>query len=428
MLDDLVRKDRRSHAPGISSQSSATGGRLGAARAFARRRPLLTGIIVLLVLGTGAYMAWGGKSNTGSKPIVATATRGDIEDDVTALGNLQPSNYIDVGAQASGQLKKLYVGIGDHVDEGQLLAEIDPAVQSAKVDADNAQLRNLQAQLLDKQSTAALNAANAARQERLKAENATSQSDYDSAQAAMRSSAAQAKAVTAQITQAQSTLKADTATLGYTKIYAPMSGTVASITTKQGMTVNANQLAPVILQVADLAVMTVQTQVSEADVPKLHVGMDAYFTTLGSNKRWYGKLKQIWPTPTVINNVVLYTALFDVQNPGNALMMQMTAQVFFVVAQAHDVLTVPAAAVHTKGGKDTSAATVTVLKDDGTQETRTVGLGVTDRVTTEIRSGLKGGEKVIAGIQLDDSDKTKAGAQNNRNRMGGPPGGGFGAP
>jgi macrolide-specific efflux system membrane fusion protein len=425
MLDDLVRKDRgASHAPIPSAQTSH---RFGAVGAAARRRPWLSAAIAIAVLALAAYTMFGGHGGAAGKPLIATVTRGDIEDDVTALGNLQPSNYIDVGAQASGQLKKLYVGIGDHVDEGQLLAEIDPAVQAAKVEADNAQLNNLQAQLLDKQSTAALNAANAARQERLKAENATSQSDYDSAQAAMRSAAAQAKAVAAQITQAQSTLKADTATLGYTKIYAPMSGSVASITTKQGMTVNANQVAPVILQVADLTVMTVQTQVSEADVPKLHVGMDAYFTTLGSDRRWYGKLKQIWPTPTVVNNVVLYTALFDVQNPDSTLMMQMTAQVFFVVAQAHDVLIVPAAAVHPKGGADSQTATVTVIKDDGTQEVRNVTTGVTDRVSTEIRSGLSQGEKVVAGLTLDESAKAKTPAQNNRNRMGGP-GGGFGAP
>ena len=106
---------------------------------------------------------------------------------------------------------------------------------------------------------------------------------------------------------------------GYTKIYAPIAGTVVSQAAKQGQTLNANQQAPIVMRIADLATMTVQAQVSEADVPKLRVGMDVYFTTLGGdNRRYYGKLRQIPPTPTVVNNVVLYDALFDVPNPDGA--------------------------------------------------------------------------------------------------------------
>src|SRR6185436_2735344 len=87
-------------------------------------------------------------------------------------------------------------------------------------------------------------------------------------------------------------------------------------------------------------------QVSEADVPKLHVGMDVYFTTLGGDThRYYSKLRQIPPTPTVVNNVVLYDALFDVDNPNQKLMTQMTAQVFFIVASAKDAVLVPLAAL-----------------------------------------------------------------------------------
>ena len=98
--------------------------------------------------------------------------------------------------------------------------------------------------------------------------------------------------------------------------------------------------------------MTVQAQVSEADVPKLHVGMDVYFTTLGGDgRRFYGKLRQIPPTPTVVNNVVLYDALFDVENPNRTLMTQMTAQVFFVVASARDSVIVPLTALHSAGGQ-----------------------------------------------------------------------------
>lgn len=488
MLDTKIRDEKASdtqkpNAPTDTQTRVKNFG--GDAVNWTRRNPLIAGIAALLILGFLGYEIFGGSSTTTGKPLVVTVTKGDIEDSVTALGNLQPSQYVDVGAQVSGQLKVLHVDIGDMVKKGDLLAEIDSTVAAAKVEADKAQLNNLRAQLLDKQSTLALNSANAQRQTRLKAENANSASDYDAAQAAMRSSGAQVQAVSAQIAQSESTLKADTATLGYSKIYAPMDGTVSSITAKEGQTLNANQQAPTILQIADLDVMTVQTQVSEADVPKLKPGMDAYFTTLGvPNRRWYGKLRQIWPTPTVVNNVVLYTALFDVENPNHLLMTQMTAQVFFVIAQAHDAVTVPVSALHfaTGGGRNrgangrtggqapaasgtaapsvaapntttqtaqnprgtgrgnfrrgqrqdggvvgqarTRAATVTVVKDGGSQETRNVTVGVSDRVTAEILSGLSVGEKVVAGVEQTATPARRAGANNNQ--RGGQ--GGFGGP
>src|SRR5690606_26967102 len=116
---------------------------------------------------------------------------------------------------------------------------------------------------------------------------------------------------------------------------------------------NANQTAPIILRIADLDTMTVWTQVSEADVPKLKIGMPAHFTTLGQpNKRWSGKLRQILPTPDVVNNVVLYNALFDVANPGQELLPQMSAQVFFILGEARNVPVVPMAALKpVRGGK-----------------------------------------------------------------------------
>src|SRR5258705_9096831 len=310
------------------------------------RASMIVLLLVLVALGGGYYGTAASSSNAG-KPVVVTATRADVEDVVTAVGNLQPLTSVDVGAQVSGQLDTLHVQIGDDVQKGQLLAEIDSSVMAAKVDADNAQLQNLQAQLAEKQSQLALAQLQAGRQTRLMKDNATSQDAFDSADATAKSAAAQVKSVQAQIQQSESTLKADRATLSYSKIFAPMAGTVSAIPAKQGQTLNANQQAPVILTIADLTTMTVYNQVSEADVPKLRLGIDAYFTTLGNgNRRYSGKLRQILPTPTVTNNVVLYTALFDVANPNKQLMTQMTAQVFFVRAFAQNPVIVPVAALH----------------------------------------------------------------------------------
>ena len=343
--DTLIIPEPRA-APPMKPPRAESGGPAGRAlTALSRHRRLAAGLACVAVLGV-AYTVYRWNSDTSGSPVLVAATRGDVENLVTAIGNLQPLNTVDVGAQVSGQLKTLYVKIGDSTHKGDLVAEIDTPVAAAKVDADKAQLQNLRAQLSDKQSARILTTAQAGRQTRLKNDGATSQDAFDIAQSAQKSGAAQVKAVQAQITQAESTLKADQATLGYAKIYAPMTGTVTAIAAKEGQTLNANQQAPNILTISDLATMTVYTQVSEADVPKLRLGMDAYFTTLGNaTRRYSGKLRQVLPTPTVVNNVVLYTALFDVGNPDRNLMPQMTAQVFFVLGAAHNVVIVPVAAL-----------------------------------------------------------------------------------
>lgn len=310
---------------------------------------LIGGLLLLTALGVAAYFGWRTWFQTEhprNQYQIARVQRGDIEDLVTATGTLQPLDYVDVGAQVSGQLKKIHVEVGSIVQQGDLLAEIDPTVLLANVDASRAGLRNLQANLLVREAALVLARDQHQRQKNLMAEDATTIEALRTAENNLRSAEAQLAAQKASIEQTQSTLRASEANLNYARIYAPISGAVVSVTARQGQTLNANQSAPIIMRVADLATMTVQTQVSEADISKLRPGMQAYFTTLGSQgQRWYGKLRKVEPTPTVTNNVVLYNALFDVPNTNQSLMTSMTAQVFFVAAQAQSTLLVPAAAV-----------------------------------------------------------------------------------
>jgi len=160
------------------------------------------------------------------------------------------------------------------------------------------------------------------------------QSDYDVALADVNSLTAQMKEATAAIDTAK-------ANLGYANITAPMAGEVVSISLLEGQTLNANQQAPNILRIADISPVTVWAQVSEADIIRVKVGQDVYFTILGDSKRWDSKVRQILPTPELINNVVLYDVLFDIPNPERELKIQMTAQVFIVLAQAKGVLLIP---------------------------------------------------------------------------------------
>jgi len=410
---------------------------------FLRRHPWLS-LLVVIVLAAGAYRMFSGNSEATTRALLATVEIGDIENAVIAAGFLQPSNYVDVGAQVSGQLKVLRVEVGDSVEAGQLLAEIDATVQENRVEASRASLRGLEAQLAARDAALQLAEANARRQTRLMDDDATTQADFDAAVNALASARSSLTQLQSQIEQSKASLASDEAQLGYTRIYAPAAGTVVSINMKEGQTLNANQQTPIILRIADLTTMTVEAQVSEADVTKLRPGMEVYFTTLGSSgRRWYGTLRQILPTPVVTNNVVLYTALFDVDNKDETLYSNMTAQIFFVTSSARNVLKVPVGALtYAEGsGQPTSAAaaftsgngsrqsartgngagggratnrqaaqrgapitaagtlaTVQLKVGENTFETRDVRIGVTSRIAAEVLSGLEDGDQVVAGV------------------------------
>ena len=239
------------------------------------------------------------------------------------------------------------------------------------------------------------------RQTALLAERATSQDAFDASTSTKKVNAAQIAALQAQIKQAGSTLNVDRANLSYTKIYAPMNSVVVDLIAKQGQTLNANQTAPIVLRIADLDTMTVYAQVSEADVPKLKTGMKAYFTTLGqANRKRYGKLRQIIPTPEVVNNVVLYNALFDVENPDHDLFTQMSAQVFFLIGEAQKVPMVPVAALRPAGGpreKGPNAPKrfIVKVKEGLSVAERPVEVGVMNRLVAEIKVGWAEGEEVV---------------------------------
>lgn len=372
---------------------------------------ILSVSVALLAAAGLAWFLWLAPHNRATDYLTAEVQRADIEDSITALGTLGPLEYVDVGTQVSGQLLRLHVELGDRVEQGQLLAEIDPTLYLARVEASTAQLENLQAQLADREAQQTLARLQAERQRSLIALDATSQESVESAEATLRSAQAQIAAIKAQIRQTESTLRGDQADLDYTRIHAPMSGTIVQQLANQGQTLNANQTAPVVVQIADLSTMTVRTQVSEADISRLEVGMPAYFSTLGRpERRWEGTLRQILPTPEVINNVVLFNALFDVSNSDGDLLPQMSAQVFFVRAAAEDALTIPVAALHQSGPASATgnSYSVQVLGARGEAEQRQIRVGTRNRVLVEVLEGLREGEQVIIGGYKPDASDAAA--------------------
>ena len=315
-----------------------------AARGHARKIALVAAIAIV----AGGYYYWQRTAADGDadRPLMATAAYGDVENTVAAAGNLQPSNTVPVGAQVSGQLRKVHVKVGDQVTLGQLLGEIDARVQVNKVASSEANIASAEAQLEARRSALDLARSNAERAERLMGERATSQQEYDSAMNNLASAEASYFAQLKSIEQNKATLATDKTQLEYTSLFAPIDGTVVSMAVKEGTTLNATQQSPTVMSIANLSTMTVETQISEADVGKLWIGMDVYFNTLsGGTRRWYSTLRQILPTPTATNNVVTYTGLFDVENGDGALLSGMTTQVYFVTSAARGVLTVPVGAL-----------------------------------------------------------------------------------
>lgn len=391
------------------------------ARDLLRRRAVVAGAI-LAACGCGASVLdiRPGAGAQEQRYESVAVRRGTLEDAVTALGKLQPRAFVDVGAQASGQLLRLHAREGDRVAEGQLLAEIDPSLQEAQVEAGEAEIERLKAQLVELEARARFAAARAERQSRLARNQFTSAQENDRAAMEATSAEAQLAMTRAQIRTVAATLRSNRTQLGYTRIYAPMAGTVVSLEARQGQTLVSTYQPPQVLRIADLAVMTVWTQVAEADVSRIHVGMPVWFTTLGHPERRLESLvRQILPGPSrglsgtvapggggsgsggMGNGVVLYTALFDVPNPEGDLRPQMSAQTSFVIARADNALIVPVAAL----GEPNDAPdrfTVRVLGPGGATS-RGVRVGVRTRFEAEILEGLAEGERVVTGERPDDA-------------------------
>ena len=377
------------------------------------RLPRRTVLAALCLFPVIAVCAWQILPDDHSKTHTVTVTRGSIESSVTALGTLQPRSYVDVGSQATGQIMKIHEQVGDQVKEGQLLVEIDPSTQKARLDAARYAIDNLKAQLQEQRALHELAQQKQQRQQRLAAGGATRAEDVQAAESEFRATQARVDMFKAQILEAQAALRSDEAALGYTRIYAPMSGTVVALDAREGQTLNAQQQTPLILRIARLSPMTVWAEVSEADIGHVKPGMNAYFTTLsGGNRRWKSTVRQILPVPPKPleqanqgggspsssrksggGRVVLYTVLLDVDNDDQALMAEMTAQIFFVASSAQDTLTAPLSAL--KNGTQSDLQTAQVLTASGEVQSREVRTGISDRLRVQILGGLEEGDRLL---------------------------------
>lgn len=382
------------------------------------RRFALPGLSLAAVV-TGIWI-WAVGSDSGPELVTASVTVGDLEQTVLAVGRLHPKELVAVGAQVSGQVRRLHVVLGQPVQAGDLIAEVDDQPQRISMRNAQAAATSLQAQLAARR--AALTQAELVfnRQGTLLAAEATSRSDHEAAKAALETARAEVRSLTAQIEQAHTQIETARINLAYTRIVAPMDGVIVAVVTKQGQTLNSFQTTPTIVMLAKLDVMTVRAEIAEADVQKVERGQQVTFTTLGDKReRYVAQIERVEIAPTSLVNdaggagaigggstsgtptsprAVYYNAVFDVPNPKGQLRPSMTAQVSVLISQLRQALLVPTAAL---GERDAHEVyTVRVVDRRGRVSARQVRVGVRTNATAQVLSGLQSGERVLIGEAL----------------------------
>lgn len=375
-------------------------------------------VLTALVLIMGGLF-WGYKTwhtpETSQNYRTQALSKGDVSQSVTATGTLNPVRVVSVGTQVSGIVKKLYVDFNDHVQQGQLLLELDPDLLSAKLAQSQASLASAQAKVhLAQQKTQRLR--------ELFQQGYLSRQELDEAETDLAANQAQFAQIKAQV-------QSDKVNLANTRILSPVSGVVINRDIDEGQTVAASFQTPTLIKIAqDLSKMQINANFSEADLGKLKEGQQATFKVDAFPQRDFsGQIRQIRLNPTTQQNVVTYDVVIDVDNPDLHLLPGMTAYVDIILEQRRDVLLLPNAALRfkpktddkdankqTKRNKAERGVAKVYLLQQGQAKEVSVKTGISNGKVTEILSGdLKEGSQVIIG---DTQSKSSGNSNNNAMR------------
>lgn len=327
-------------------------------------------------------------------PPSALAERLDITLTVQASGQLQPSMKVEIGAQVTGQVRQLHVRLGQAVKAGDLLVSLDSDSGRNAVQQAEAALAQQAAAI--KRSSIDLAAARreAARQERLLAGEATTSLEKEKADTDLARLEAEQEVQQASLAQRRADLSDRQLKLTFSRVTAPIDGEVVSIAVQEGQTLNALQMAPTLLTLAQLKRMTVKARVTEAEIGLVRVGQLARVTTLAADsQRYEGRVKVIQPLPERIGNATFYNVLFDIDNADHRLLSDMTVQVELEVARAEQALALPIVALNQR---DSSGSyTVQVLDKAGKASARKIRLGIRNDSHVQVLDGVQPGERVL---------------------------------
>ncbi|AZG35660.1 efflux RND transporter periplasmic adaptor subunit [Shewanella psychromarinicola] len=378
----------------------------------------------LLLISLGAIVAVVGYKYTQAQqeqPIFTTdvVKRGNIEKVVLTNGVLYPSKLVNVGAQVSGLIETMDVNVGQNIKQGDLIAQIDNLTQQNALKEAQASLQSIDAQYRAKQAQIKVAQSEYARNKKMLVNGAASVSDFDSAESILAVYLAELDELSAEKDKAIISVDNAKLNLGYTTIRSPIDGTVIYVSVEEGQTVNNNQGTPSIIELAQLDVMTIKAQVSEADIINVSTGQEVYFSILGATaKKYRGVLRAIEPGPTLLSGddsslmigddeAIYYNALFDVENPDNLLRFGMTAQVSIILANAQDTLLVPSQILITKTRLSVSYQVPVIVNNR--IEYRDVEVGINNKVYAQILSGLNEGDQIMLGqSSTNDGAATKS--------------------
>lgn len=307
-------------------------------------------IVIALVVVAGVVLGLTvfGKGKNGKVAYrTETLGRGDIEALVVTSGTLNPIETVDVGAQVSGKIEKLYADFNSVVTKGQVVAELDQEPLLMKIQQNEANYKSRVASL--ERSKVSLQTADKAyeRAKSLFAKEIISIEEMDAVEANFLNAKSDLVSSEATLAQAKSTLDLSKVDLGYSVIKAPVDGVVITRKVNVGQTLQSNYAAPVLFQVAtDLTKMKVECSVDESDIGKVKEGQKVRFTVEAyPNQNFVGVVQQVRFSPETVQNVVTYTTIVNVDNPEKKLLPGMTATVSIIVGEAKNVLRVSNAAL-----------------------------------------------------------------------------------
>lgn len=363
-------------------------------------------LAICVIAATSGYFYFSDTETKKPDYITTKVSKENIEKTVLSTGTISALKQVQVGAQASGQIKVLNVKLGDVVKKGDMIAEIDSLTQENKLKESEASLENYKAQLKAKELAAKRSKLYYDRQLNMFKNDATSKENVENAQVDLAIAEADVFQIETQIKQAL--LAVDTAKLdlGYTKIEAPIDGVIVSIPVEAGQTVNSNQTTPTIVEIAQLDKMSIKAEISEGDVIKVKPGMPVYFTILGdTTKKYKSTLKSIDPGPKSLSDskstssssssttdtAIYYYGVFEVENPDNELRINMTAQITIVLDKADDVVSLPSSAIR----KDKNGTYVVVIDKKGEPVNKSVKVGVDNNIYAEIKEGVTADDNVV---------------------------------
>ncbi|RCL03749.1 MAG: macrolide-specific efflux system [Candidatus Tokpelaia sp. JSC161] len=382
-------------------------------------------VLPVLIAMSGLLLLWIYCSFFKREPeqyITFSVKRGNIESSILTSGTIKPHRLVAVGARTTGLIISLKVRPGTLVKKGDLLAELDSTAQNNELKNKRAILSINYAQLDEQKAKFVLAQKNLEREQDMINSHAISKADLDNAEAQVQICKAEIKALNAQITQSKIAVETARINLSYTRITAPFDATVLATLVQEGQTINAVQSIPTVVILGDLSMMTVHTEISEADIMKVKPKQNLYFNVIGNpNRSYQGTLTIIEPTPVTIRDDIsfnsnintlnvqttatYYNGIFNIENKDGELRTYMTAEVHIILGKATNVLLIPADIL--KQPEMDGLYKVYVLQKNNTIIEKKIKIGINNKAMAEVLSGLAENDRLILESQAEVNSKKR---------------------